>query len=245
MGLNCIRQPTNPTRTEISPNPIAIRCLDWSQTDPNQKHCAESTLFGPDHFKKRLEPPRSGVPFLLGLLNTYLTLNSLSILAILSKYFEFRFTFCAHFRNLEGLEGFHSLCLQHLANTGPHRLSILTNFHFIARKPATSKTLNFHFNEFPFHRENCTSIHDGTRISIGRPKLIRIFASHFLGNSGRARADFPKNRIRPDEPNSLVRVPRLRQKTVGRKKLGTVRYIRYVMKSTKIHNFIEESRKHT
>ena len=95
------------------------------------------------------------VPFLLGLLNTYLTLNSLSILAILSKYFEFRFTFCAHFRNLEGLEGFHSLCLQHLANTGAHRLSILTNFHFIARKPATSKTLNFHFNEFPFHRE-CT-----------------------------------------------------------------------------------------
>ena len=98
-------------------------------------------------------------PFLLGLLNTYLTLNSLSILAILSKYFEFRFTFCAHFRNLEGLEGFHSLCLQHLANTGPHRLSILTNFHFIARKPATSKTLNFHFNEFPFHRE-CTVVPD-------------------------------------------------------------------------------------
>ena len=94
-------------------------------------------------------------PFLLGLLNTYLTLNSLSILAILSKYFEFRFTFCAHFRNLEGLEGFHSLCLQHLTNTGPHHLSILKNFHFIARKPATSKTLNFHFNEFPFHRE-CT-----------------------------------------------------------------------------------------
>ena len=40
--------------------------------------------------------------------------------------------------------------------------------------------------------------------------------------------------VRPDEPNFLVRVPRPAQKTVGRKKLGTVRYIRYVMKSVKI-----------
>ena len=83
-----------------------------------------------EEFRGELELPNSGFPSYLVFLNTHLAIISLSILAILSKYFEFRFTFCAHFRNLEGLEGFHSLCLQHLANTGPHRLSILTNFHF-------------------------------------------------------------------------------------------------------------------
>ena len=109
-GMDCVRQPTSPTRFEISPNPLASgHCLVWSQ--PFRIENFErwvNTFWVCNHFKTENGQNRQTVvvPFLLGLRNTYLTVNSLSYFSNIVKVFWISFHILCSFSKFRGFGRF-------------------------------------------------------------------------------------------------------------------------------------------